>query len=280
MRRTLTFTADGDQLFASLDVPGAGQAPRGGLLIVSGGNEIRCGAHRGMAMLARDVAAAGHAVLRFDRRGIGDSEGDNGGYRRSRADIVAAITAFRAAVPGLGPITGFGNCDAAAALLLHQALGLDRLVLANPWTLEDDGVAAASALPPPAAIRARYAARLADPAALVRRFVRGDLNLGRALKGVAALARPAAPIGPDSLAAQLLAALADSDVPTTILLADRDRTAASFSGHWDSPAGAAARANPHVRLARHDSTGHSFAGAAAPWLTAQILTALGDQAAA
>jgi len=79
MRRQLSFACEGAALAASLDeAPGAT-----GLLIVSGGNEIRSGAHRGMAMLAGRVAAAGFPVFRFDRRGIGDSEGVNGGYESS-----------------------------------------------------------------------------------------------------------------------------------------------------------------------------------------------------
>ncbi|HEY6965299.1 MAG TPA: hydrolase 1, exosortase A system-associated, partial [Erythrobacter sp.] len=46
-----------------------------GLLIVTGGNEVRSGAFGGQAALAARIAAAGFPVFRFDRRGIGDSEG-------------------------------------------------------------------------------------------------------------------------------------------------------------------------------------------------------------
>ncbi len=46
-----------------------------GLLIVSGGNEVRAGAFAGQARLAAEIAAAGHPVFRFDRRGVGDSTG-------------------------------------------------------------------------------------------------------------------------------------------------------------------------------------------------------------
>src|SRR3546814_9589450 len=84
MRHQLNFDCEGAALAASLDdAPGSN-----GLLIVSGGNEIRSGAHRGMAMLAQRVAAAGHPVFRFDRRGIGDSEGADGGIESGGPDIV------------------------------------------------------------------------------------------------------------------------------------------------------------------------------------------------
>ena len=94
MRHQLTFLCEGAALAASFDdAPGTT-----GLLIVSGGNEVRSGAHRGMAMLAQRVAKAGHPVFRFDRRGIGDSEGPNGSYTSSGPDIAAAIAAFRKAL--------------------------------------------------------------------------------------------------------------------------------------------------------------------------------------
>ena len=51
-----------------------------GLLMVSGGNEIRAGAFNGQSRLAAEIAAAGFPVFRFDRRGIGDSEGTNRGF--------------------------------------------------------------------------------------------------------------------------------------------------------------------------------------------------------
>ena len=112
MRHQLSFPCEGATLAATLDeAPGTT-----GLLIVSGGNEIRSGAHRGMATLAQRIAAAGHPVFRFDRRGIGDSEGENTGYTNSGPDIAAAIAAFRRAAPQLTRIIAFGNCDAASAL--------------------------------------------------------------------------------------------------------------------------------------------------------------------
>src|SRR3546814_13665009 len=119
-----------------------------------------------MARLAQRIAAAGHPVFRFDRRGIGDSEGENGGFEASGPDIAAAIPAFRAAAPQLTRIVAFGNCDAASALLLHRPLPLDAQTLANPWTSEgsEDDESDAPALPPAAAIPDRYLQPLPAPA--------------------------------------------------------------------------------------------------------------------
>jgi hypothetical protein len=94
VRRLIAFPCAGETLAGTLD-EAAGTT---GLLIVSGGNEIRIGAHRGMAMLAGRVAdELGAPVFRYDRRGIGDSTGENRGFESSAEDLAAALAAFRAA---------------------------------------------------------------------------------------------------------------------------------------------------------------------------------------
>src|SRR3546814_735747 len=161
-----------------------------------------------------------------------DSEGENGGFEASGPDIAAAIPAFRAAAPQLTRIVAFGNCDAASALLLHRPLPLDALILANPWTYEgsEDDESDAPALPPTAAIRARYLARLRDPKSLLR-LLKGEVDLKKLLRGVAALGRKKPQAAPDSLAARLDAALASLPCPATILLAAGDRTAQRSEEH-------------------------------------------------
>ena len=92
IRRHLTFSVAGNTLVATID-EGPGTT---GLLIVSGGNEIRAGAHRGMAMLAARLAQSGTPVFRYDRRGVGDSTGSNAGFAGGRDDLLAAAAACRA----------------------------------------------------------------------------------------------------------------------------------------------------------------------------------------
>lgn len=273
MRRALTFACEGAALAATLDAaPGTS-----GLLIVSGGNEIRSGAHRGMAVLAQRVAAAGHPVFRFDRRGIGDSEGANGGYRSSGPDIAAAIAAFREAAPQVERVVAFGNCDAASALLLHQPLVVDGLILANPWTYEDDcgddGKTDEPALPPASAIRSRYLARLKDPKSLLR-LVRGEIDFRKLARGLAAIGKKSAAPAFGSLADELDAALAELFCPVTILLATGDRTAQAFMEKLAKSL-AYIEANPgSIRVKRLASSSHSFAGDDAEWLAARILEQL------
>ena len=244
MRRLIDFICDGTALAGSID-----EAPATtGLLIVSGGNEIRIGANRGMALLARDISASGHPVCRFDRRGIGDSEGSNGGYASSGPDIAAATAAFRDHCPSLNRIVAFGNCDAATALVLH-ASGFDALLLANPWVIEptDD-------LPPPAAIRDRYARRLRDPAAWAA-LLSGKIDLRALGRG---LGRIAAKPPVQLLVERFAQALASSPMPITILLADGDNTAIAFREAWQGAAFDTARNRGTVRLVAIASTSHSF----------------------
>lgn len=220
-RQHVTFTCEGSRLAGTIDdAPGAT-----GLLIVSGGNETRAGAFSGMAELGMRIAGGGNPVFRFDRRGVGDSEGENRGFRHSAEDIAAAISAFRARAPHLKRLYGFGNCDGASALMLAKGKGFDGLILANPWTIE-----IADAAPPPAAIRARYAEKLRNPNELMR-LVKGKISLPKLARGVAQALRP--PPRPNSLAENIRAGTAVFQGPVRILLAERDRTAQAFLAAWD-----------------------------------------------
>ena len=258
-RLHLAFACEGAMLAGTLD-PAPGST---GLLIVSGGNEIRSGAFSGQAELARRIAAAGFPVFRFDRRGVGDSEGDNRGFRHSDKDIRAALETFRALAPQLGRVVGFGNCDAASALMLARGGGCDALVLSNPWTIEEEQGGAAPPTPPPAAIRARYAEKLRNPREIAR-LITGGVDLGKLARGLARALRPPPP--PSSLAEEMRAGLAGFEGPVRILLAGADRTAQVFESAWD-------RADPRIR--RCPGAGHAFVEAAhRDWLAAEIRAVL------
>lgn len=268
MRRLTGFDCEGSWCAATCDTaPG-----KTGLLIVSGGNEIRSGAHAGQARLAAEIAAAGFPVFRYDRRGTGDSEGANSSFEGSAADISAAIEAFRAQQPQLERIVAFGNCDAAAALaLFHHGLDLDRLVLANPWLIDASDHGEADAPAPAAAIRARYLARLKNPRSVID-LVRGRIDLTKLWRGLRHAAMPARPSG---LEERIAERLAHSALPLHILLAAGDRTACVFAAAWSGASFAAVRERADISYERLDSASHSFAGIdEAPWLRDQLLKAL------
>ncbi|NBC88469.1 MAG: hydrolase 1, exosortase A system-associated [Alphaproteobacteria bacterium] len=234
-----------------------------GLLIVSGGNEIRAGAFSGQSLLAARIARTGFPVFRFDRRGIGDSEGENRGFRHSHSDIAAALKAFRAIAPQVDRVVGFGNCDAASALMLAQGAGLDALVLSNPWTIEQDAAADGSdPVPPASAIRARYAEKLKNPREVVR-LLRGGVDLAKLGRGLVRSLAPAP--APSSLTGEMRAGLAAYDGPVRFLLATADRTAQVFEENWGGDS----------RIERCEGAGHAYDRPEhRDWLDARILAAL------
>lgn len=254
-RQHLGFHCEGSQLAGTLD-----NAPNtSGLLIVTGGNEIRSGAYSGQARLAAAIAQAGFPVFRFDRRGVGDSEGENRGFRESRADILAAISAFHGAVPGLNRIVAFGNCDAASALMLIQGDRCDALVLSNPWTYEEDQ----SEEMPPDAIRSRYIEKLRNPAEVLR-LLKGGVDLRKLARGLLLSFKPPPP--PSSLAQEMAAGLDASTKPYSILLAMGDRTARAFETVWDEQQGT---------VHRCEGASHSYVEPhARQWLEDRILEML------
>src|SRR3569623_529503 len=133
MRRLLSFDCGGAALGATLD-EAAGPT---GVLMGTGGTQTRIGSHRMYERLARRLAEAGFPCLRFDRRGVGDSEGEDPDWRDSEPDIAAAASAFRREAPRAERLIGFGLCDGASALAFHGAgAGLDGLVMLNPWLVE------------------------------------------------------------------------------------------------------------------------------------------------
>ena len=238
-------------------------AGRSGLLIVSGGNEIRAGAFGGQADMAARIARAGFPVFRFDRRGVGDSEGENRGFRQSAKDIAAALDAFRAMAPQVSRVVAFGNCDAASALMLAGGAGCDALVLSNPWTIEQEASAAEPAASPPAAVRARYLGKLKNPREL-KRLVSGGVDLGKLAKGMIQALRPAP--AASSLAQEMAAGLAAFQGEARILLATADRTAQVFEAAWD-------RNDPRIR--RCEGAGHAYVEPEhRDWLEAQLLEML------
>jgi exosortase A-associated hydrolase 1 len=263
-RRYASFACEGNTLIGSLD-PGSATT---GLLIVSGGNELRAGPWNSQAQLAERVSAAGFPVFRFDRRGVGDSDGPNGEFTSAAPDIAAAIAAFKAHVPTLRRIVAYGNCDGASALMLADGAGCDALVLANPWSFDPEPEPTAEAEPepapmPPAAIRAHYLRRLTDPRAIWR-LLTGKVELGKLAGSIAEAAKSDGP--QSTLAAQLAAGIAEFAGPVTILLAERDRTAQAFLANWD-------KSDPRLRTCPNAT--HSFVEPQSfLWLQGQLLAAL------
>jgi exosortase A-associated hydrolase 1 len=221
MRRLLSFSCQGSTLGATLD-----QAEgTTGILIVTGGSQTRIGSHRMFERLAGALAAAGYPCFRFDRRGVGDSEGDDPGFRDSGPDLASAAEAFRDHCPTLSGIAGFGLCDGATALSLHAVeAGVERLLLANPWLVE-----AEAGEPPAAAIKQHYRQRLLSLDGW-KRLLSGSVSYKKLLKGLLKVAAPP----PADLAAEVASKFKARPLPLHMLLARADATAVAAADIWRS----------------------------------------------
>lgn len=154
MQRALRFTCQGSCLIGVIDVPD--RPLERGVLVLTGMHQYRVGGHRQFALLSRMLAPRGLAVMRFDCRGIGDSEGAPRRYDALGDDIRAAMREFFIQVPEMKEIVVWGLDDAAtaAALYAHTDERVRALVLLNPWMRNPDAGERATLLPH---LRARFA---------------------------------------------------------------------------------------------------------------------------
>lgn len=130
----VVFECEGSELVGMVHLPDAPRT-RGMLSIVAGGPQYRGGVCRMQVQMARELAASGVPVMRFDYRGLGDSEGDFKGFEDVEADIRSAIDAFKAQVPGMREIVLWGGCDAASAVLInaYKYPDVSGIAMGNPW---------------------------------------------------------------------------------------------------------------------------------------------------
>ena len=169
----LQFDCAGERLVGVLSRPAQ---PSGvGVVVVVGGPQYRVGSHRQFVLLARHLAAAGHAVLRFDYRGMGDSGGERRDFEAVSDDIAAAIHALRQAVPTLRQVALWGLCDGASAALLYlhatSNASVAGLCLLNPWVRSTQSQATAQ-------VKHYYTQRLRERAFWTK-LLRGQVGLGR-----------------------------------------------------------------------------------------------------
>jgi exosortase A-associated hydrolase 1 len=245
MRRLLTFACEGTTCAATLD----GRTGATGIVFVTGGTQTRFGSHRMSERLAAALAAKGYPCFRFDRRGVGDSDGEDPGFRGSAPDLSAAVTAFTSQCGSVRRVIGFGLCDGATALALFgREAGVDGLILANPWLVEAEPDA-----PPPAAIKQHYRERLRSKEAW-KKLLTGRISYGKALRGLAKVSAPSS----SDLAADTAAALGRGALPVSLILARGDATAIAAEAEWKTARFDAVRAR-EPEPSTIDSDSHTFA---------------------
>lgn len=116
-----------------------------GVLIVVGGPQYRAGSHRQFTLLARQLAEQGIASMRFDYRGMGDSEGNMRNFEMVDADIRVAIDTLLSQTQKMRHVAIWGLCDAASAALYyaHTDTRVSSLILLNPWVHTESGASRA-----------------------------------------------------------------------------------------------------------------------------------------
>lgn len=278
MEQPLVFSCHDSSLVGILHLPEAAPRPVG-IVVVVGGPQTRVGSHRQFVLMARDFARAGYPVLRFDYRGMGDSDGEVRTFEDVGDDIRAAVDALCERCPALQGVVLFGLCDAASAALMYclSDRRLAGLMLANPWVRTAEGEARSY-------VRHYYGQRLLQ-ASFWRKLVAGEVSLGKAVKDFVRSVSLAvrrrgheAERAPRSFLDRMLDGLKSFSKPVLVLTSERDLTAQEFVDRCREVDGwrrASARSNlRRVALAGVDHT-FSTPGAMAT-ATAACLAWLGD----
>jgi exosortase A-associated hydrolase 1 len=230
--QALAFECHGEWLYGVASVPA--QPAARGVLIVVGGPQYRAGSHRQFTLLARSLAAQGIAAMRFDYRGMGDSQGAARDFEQVGDDLRAAIDQFTQAVPQVKEVVVWGLCDAASAAMFYAAQDarVTGLVLLNPWARTEGGIAKTT-------LKHYYRGRLLE-AGLWKKILSGRFDYAAAAGSFVRLARaafgagraPAGDAGPGAdapLPQRMLKGLSRFSGPVLLVLSGADLTAKEFT---------------------------------------------------
>jgi exosortase A-associated hydrolase 1 len=215
-------------------------------------------------LAARAFAARGFSVLRFDYRGMGDSDGEVRAFDDVSADIRAALECLLTRQPQISRVVLYGLCDGASAALMY--MGTDRrisgVIIANPWVRTVAGEAKTY-------LRHYYLQRLLQ-GSFWRRLLTGRFNPVKSASDLASSVAAASRGGGESASAggryveRMLTGMRSSAAPVLVLISERDLTAKEFSdlcasdAHWRS-----AMADQRVRTINLAGADHTFSNRAA-----------------
>ncbi len=257
----VVFPCGGDRLIGMLHRSGDTCAT--GVVVVTGGPQYRVGSHRQSLLLGRHLAEAGFPVLRFDFRGMGDSEGEFVGFEGVNDDIGAAIDCLFDNVEGLSRVVLWGLCDgaSAAAFYVSRDSRVAGLMLVNPWVRTEATVAHAR-------MKGYYGGRLLSRdfwARLARREVDVKASIQGLWRGLKALlgSSHAADTAND-LPGRVAQSLRGYEGRVLVIMSGADLTAKEFeTAVLNSPAMTAWQRDPRVTLRRLAGANHTYSRG--PW---------------
>ena len=175
------------------------------------------------------------SVLRFDYRGMGDSEGESRGFEHVDEDIDAAIDSLLREVPQVRRVLLWGLCDAASACLMYLNRSDPRiaaLVLANPWVRTVAGEARTY-------LKHYYLQRILQRS-FWEKLLKGAFDVRRSVRDVADFFRKTRldDAGRGASARNFLermyVGLESCRVPLLLLTSEHDLTAKEFLDHCES----------------------------------------------
>ena len=253
----LSFDCEGAKLIGVLTQPDA--PARTGVLIIVGGPQYRVGSHRQFVHLARRIAAAGLPCLRFDYRGMGDSEGTPRTFEGVDADVEAAVDALQRA-SGIERVVLWGLCDGATAALLyaHRDARIAGIVAVNPWAKTSAGEARVR-------LQHYYLRRLGS-VQFWRKLISGNVSVrasaGGAVQSVRSVLRPTA--NENDYLARMHRNLVNGRHALLLVLSGDDLTAREFD-RWLQLDRERRLLEKDVRVEvdRIDAADHTFSNAAA-----------------
>lgn len=266
----LGFACSGQTLQGVLTTPANRPMMPLGVVVVVGGPQYRIGSHRHFVTLARRLATEGYPVLRFDVRGMGDSEGAPRGFEHLGTDIDAAIGAI-ARTTGVERVVLWGLCDGASASLMYADATRDvrvaGLAMLNPWVRSEHSLARTH-------VKHYYRTRLVQPSFWAK-LLRGGVGL-QALKdlwaNITSLGRRARSDTPQEAFQQRMArGWQRFPGSLLVLLSDDDWTAKEFDEQFHSTAyWATARDRTDVHWHRIVPADHTLSEARARALAEQL----------
>lgn len=239
IEQALAFDCEGSALWGVLTRPPANAAePTLAVLVVVGGPQYRVGSHRQFVLLSRALARRGFPTLRFDYRGMGDSEGATRTFEGAGPDLHAAIDALCAACPPARRIVVWGLCDAASAALMFATTDerVAGVVALNPWARSAASLSATR-------VKHYYAARLVQREFWFKLLL-GGVDLGASLRSFFNDLRGAHSIRPgshsqrsdDSFQTRMAQGLSRFSGRVLLILSGNDLTAREFVQYTDSAA--------------------------------------------
>lgn len=256
--QALSFSCGDATLYGILTMPHRPQPLA--VLIVVGGPQYRAGSHRQFVLLARELASHGYPVLRFDYRGMGDSEGEPRNFELVDDDLRAAVDTLFGIAPSIREVVVWGLCDGASAALFyaHQDPRVSGLVLVNPWVRTVESEAKAR-------LRHYYQSRLFDTD-LWRKIARGNFSYAAAARSLWTSVKRACRSAPrgvvDDSTLSLPDRLHDSfsrfKGQVLLILSEHDLTAQEFSDLAQSRKWQTLIHSPRVQCFRLLGANHTF----------------------